>query len=59
MSLIQDTVFVSPSVPGWSRHVEQNQVSSLRLVDHHPVQLDRRVHPTDISLVPNVTGGPQ
>lgn len=47
-SCFKDTVFVSSSVPRWSGHVEQNQVSSLRLVDHHLVQLDSCVHPTNI-----------
>lgn len=50
----QDTVFVSSSVPRWSRHVEQNQVSSLGLVDHHLVQLHRRVHAANIWLVPDL-----
>ncbi|KAF3836168.1 hypothetical protein F7725_028726, partial [Dissostichus mawsoni] len=42
-SSLKDTVFVSSSVTGWSGHVEQNQVGSLRLVDHHLVQLHSRV----------------
>lgn len=54
---MKDTVFISSSVLGWSRHVEQDQVSSLRLVDHHLVQLDSCVHPTNIRLVPSWTRG--
>lgn len=52
-SCFKDTVFIPSSVPRWSGHVEQNQVSSLRLVDHHLVQLDSCVHPTNIWLVPS------
>lgn len=56
---IKDTVFVSAPVPGGSGHVEQNQLSALRLVHHHLVQLDGRVHAADVGLVPGLTGGKQ
>lgn len=51
---LKDTVFVSPSVLRWSRHVEQDQLSSLRLVHNHLVQLDSCVHAADVRLVPSL-----
>lgn len=53
---MKDTVFVSAPVPRGSGHVEQHQLSALRLVDHHLVQLDGRVHAADVGLVPGLTG---
>lgn len=53
----KDTVFVSAPVPGGSGHVEQHQLSALRLVHHHLVQLDGRVHAPHVGLVPGGTGG--
>ena len=52
----KDTVLVAASVAGRSGHVEQHQVGPLGLVDHHLVQLDRRVHPPHVGLVPVETG---
>lgn len=55
LGYLKDTVLISSSVPRWPGHVEQNQVGALRLVDHHLIQLDSRVHATNIRLVPEST----
>lgn len=62
LSGVKDTVLVSLWVPGGSRHVEQDDPGIVGLVDDDLVELDGRVHSSDVGVVPaqrkgHVNGG--
>lgn len=48
----KDTVFISLWVSGGSWHIQQHQPGIVGLVDDDLVELDRRVHPPDVGVVP-------
>lgn len=48
----KDTVLVALAVAGWPRHVEQDQLGVLGLLDDDLVELHGRVHPPHVGLVP-------
>lgn len=48
----KDTVLFSTLAFGWSRHVQQHQLGSLRLLDHDLIQFHCCVHSSHVSLIP-------